>query len=733
MVRSPSTPFVVTEREPSAHSSPAARSALGSLLALSIFVSGVFSGCSATSGPTSPLVVAPTGAQQLLGTTPWPSDLFLQDGHVALTTLPTDTVDLTPLLLAELATEDGFGVTTGGSFPMSELPDTASLDGKIHLYDLGKSTEIPITYHVRPFDRPNPRVYVRPQNGQVLLEKTTYAYVMLRGPRGPTGVFQAAADLKAALANSSTRAGTIYKPLVDKLGTLGIASADIVAASVFTTHSVTVSLVAARAALQTETPAASVLEIFAKTGADGTLDSILGTPTVDRPGLDNTGGVQHTHIGFIVQGTMPSPNYLDAEATVTGAGGTPSHVARIAFDSAGAPMRRGTATVPFTLVIPDLGADAAAYANLKVAIFQHGLGGQRSALMAVADTLAAKNIATIGVDIPFHGSRSVNATDTSCTFCPTATNLKDGWAEVSGQPAFQFFDVMGSPTEKALDPSAIRSAFFQAAVDLAQEVRFLEVGNLSAIQTHEPRLAQLSLDHTRIAYSGESFGAIIGGITLAIEPNIGAAVLDVGGGGLIFPLLLNSATQGAVFGVLLDGGLGTSTTGDDPPDSDFAYNLLQMLLERGDPLAYAPYVIRSPLAGGTPKHVVQFSAHLDETVPNPSNEALASALGLTPVRLPAGGSPALDFWPNAPAIVDVPVSGNSAGTTAVFLQMEEASHGMLTTQHGAHTVDVAHGPPFQPLGTPVPIANPTDRLQKIYGEFISGYLNGQTPQVISGN
>ena len=94
-----------------------------------LVVTASLSACTSASGPTALLTVAPAGAQQILGTTPWPSDLFLQDGHIALASLPSDTVDLTPLLLEELGAEDGFGVTTGGSFPMSEVPDAASLDG----------------------------------------------------------------------------------------------------------------------------------------------------------------------------------------------------------------------------------------------------------------------------------------------------------------------------------------------------------------------------------------------------------------------------------------------------------------------------------------------------------------------------------------------------------------------------------------------------------------------------
>ena len=144
-------------------------------------------------------------------------------------------------------------------------------------------------------------------------------------------------------------------------------------------------------------------------------------------------------------------------------------------------------------------------------------------------------------------------------------------------------------------PKAVRDAFMQAAFDCMQEARLVGVGDISAITAKEPRLAMLSLRHDALAYSGESFGSIIGSITVAIEPTIGAASLDVGGGGLLFPLLLNTNEYGPKIAPFLDGALGTQTADpDDPTETDFAYNLAQYLLEQGDAGAYAPYVAAAP-------------------------------------------------------------------------------------------------------------------------------------------
>jgi hypothetical protein len=714
----------------------------------SIALLAALAGCSG--GTEAALTVAPTADAQQLATTPWPSDLFLDEGgHVALQTLPASMVDLTAPTLDDLHTrQDGFAVWGGAYFPVTAAIDPSTLDGNVHLVDLTDGTEMPVYTHFRAKDTPM-QIYARPLYGGVLLERHGYAWVITNKVKTATGAaLQPSSDLSSLLSSKSppsgtlARAYTIYQPLLALLDQGKPASrSDVAAATVFTTHSITQPLTSMRAALgQAAPPAATVKMIFAatvQTGDDGSLDELLGTPTSMLPGLDNPGGIWHGDIGYIVQGTFTTPDYLNNTTTVTPAWGTPTTIDFFDDDSGrGAAHPKGTAVVPFTLVIPLAARVNGSYANLPVVIFQHGLGGNRSGMMGVANSICAQGFAVLGIDIPFHGGRDATATDMSHAF--TSAQTPDGWAEVSDAPFIPFFDATGSVPKMipALLPRAVRDAFMQAALDAMQEARLIAVGDVSAIGQKDARLASLTLRHDAIGYSGESFGSMIGGITIAIEPTIGAAFLDVGGGGLLFPLLLASEGYGPKIAPFLDGALGTVTGDpDDPTDTDFMYNLSQYLLETGDAAAYAPYVVFNPVNGNAPKHVLQPSAHLDETVPNQANEHLARSMGLLPVNLPMGGTVDLQYWANPSSPATAPVSGNvtvgGKPVTAAFFQFEQASHGMFDSLKGQHTVDLSQPYPY-PKITPVPIANPTARLQQIYSSFMKDFFAGRVPTLATG-
>jgi hypothetical protein len=698
---------------------------------------GALGGCSGGSGPVALFSVAASAAEQQLASTPWPSDLFRDDtGHVALSSLPTQTVDVTSRLLELVHEADGFGVTTGAYFPVSALVDEASLAGHVHLIDVEDGSELLSETLLRGADRPA-RIFARARNGGTLLESHTYAWVLSRKITGPSGALRPSEDMQKLLNQPQ---GDLSRLLMHvnagKLVEDGapLTLPDLALVSTFTTQTITAELVAARAQLD-QAPVATITRVYAadRGTADGTLDELLGTPTSLRPGLDNPGGIAHDHLAFVVQGTFASPNFLSSDATLTGAGGTASSVGL--FDvSSGAPLKRGMATVPFTLVLPKQASGS--YAQQKVAIFQHGLGADRSAVLSVANGLAARGIATLGIDIPFHGSRSPTATDASHRFGGSSRSLgADGWAEWSDEPSFQFFNVMGNPTAGVIpfDPSATRAAFQQAVVDIMQEVQLLRQGDWRALQTREPRLADLAFDTAHLAYSGESFGGMMGGITLGIEPNLEGGVLDVPGGGLIFPLLLNSGAFGPIFGTLLEPGLGTYV-GELPADTDFAFNVYQFTLERGDPLAYAPYLQRRPLPGAKAKSVLQMHAHFDETVPNVSNQALARAIGLTPVAIPDDGvAPVLAHWPDAPQPVPAPMTAPTGGVLSAFVEFDPASHVFLTAQRGYRRYDLSQPQPHPRIDPPQLINNPIERAQEIFGTVLQSLVAGQPPTVVPGN
>jgi hypothetical protein len=435
------------------------------------------------------------------------------------------------------------------------------------------------------------------------------------------------------------------------------------------------------------------------------------------------------NIDFIVQGTFDTVDYLGG-ATLNSLGVHTTAIGIVERDGT-KPRVKGSITVPFSLVIPS-GADLT---KLKLAVVQHGLGGQRLSMLTVANTLAGKGIASILIDLPFHGSRNKDVADVLIN----KTNVAgaDGFGESSADASYSFFDVTGNSAAgiTSIFPRAIRSAFFQSVSDILQAFRLAKKGDLSALPAREPRLAGLAFDGTHELYVGESFGSMIGNIVAAFEPGLDGVVLDVDGGGLIFPLLLNSPVYAPIFGTLLDGSLGTHAgESADPPDTDWAYNLAQMMLEVGDGLTYAPYVVAQqswPNATDADRacNVLQLSAFHDEYVPNPANLAVARALGLQPLTLSDGVPPDLSGWPEATASNGT-LSGNVMGMTAAFVQFPTAVHQMMTSRNGQQAYDMSvPSPPFTKLPVPKSIANPIDRINAIVGSFADSIMKGQVPTV----
>src|SRR5262249_55450450 len=162
----------------------------------------------------------------------------------------------------------------------------------------------------------------------------------------------------------------------------------------------------------------------------------------------------------------------------------------------------------------------------------------------------------------------------------------------------------------------MRDNFRQAAVDLMAAARLIEDGDWSG-------LPDIPLDATSLVYTGESFGAILGGTVVAIDPAVPAAVLSAAGGGQLLDLVGNSATLGTLFQPLVSGTFDQHVVIGDPDANpvraQMSLNLLQTILEPGDPLALAPAA-----AAASGKSVLFLEAFNDEVVSNHATEALAA-------------------------------------------------------------------------------------------------------------
>ena len=192
-----------------------------------------------------------------------------------------------------------------------------------------------------------------------------------------------------------------------------------------------------------------------------------------------------------------------------------------------------------------------------------------------------------------------------------------------------------------------RDGLRQTVVDLMQLVRVIETGGIPGLDRH------------RIYYAGQSFGGIYGTMFLAVEPSVRAGVPNVPGGSIIevarlgvfrglvaVGLLLRvpalSNTGPTFYPILLGVVPGGIIPGFDEnmPLRDEAVRIdtvpgasaIQVVLDNtewasmsANPVAYAPYIRKSPLRGVQPKSVIFQFARGDQTVPNPTTTAILRA------------------------------------------------------------------------------------------------------------
>jgi hypothetical protein len=183
-------------------------------------------------------------------------------------------------------------------------------------------------------------------------------------------------------------------------------------------------------------------------------------------------------------------------------------------------------------------------------------------------------------------------------------------------------------------------ALRQTSVDLMQLVRQIQAG-MDVDGDGAP-----DLDSGRIYYFGQSFGAIYGTIFLGVEPGVRVGAPNVGGGPIIDIVRLSPVFR-PFFANPAVGARGLLNAGsqfienlplrDEPArinDVPGAMAVQEFIdqsewgAQRGNPVAYAPYLRKDPLRGNPVKRVIVQFARGDQTVPNPTSSAIVRAGGL---------------------------------------------------------------------------------------------------------
>jgi hypothetical protein len=291
---------------------------------------------------------------------------------------------------------------------------------------------------------------------------------------------------------------------------------------------------------------------------------------VDGDGKEDIGeaknykGKDYSYIGglkYIVEGRFDSPNFIDKKG-------------RMVFKDSVTPELQWIEKLQFTLFIPD-GPEPH-----RIAMFQHGLSGNRWDMSGIVDILLKENIAVIAIDAVTHGSR-------------TASPEKSG---------FQFLNIN--------DPIATRSNFMQTHFDHMRLVQLVKsLSDMDRLPFGPNGIKDF--DVSRFFYFGNSLGGILGGVTISVEDSLELAVLNVGGGGMI-DFLQSYLFQAA------------PSLAEMPEVPLFAV-VVQHILDGIDPVVHSIYTDRS-------KFILLQEACEDTTVPNPTTEGLARALDLPLVK-----------------------------------------------------------------------------------------------------
>ncbi len=668
---------------------------------------------------------APSADPMDFGAVPFPDDLYLDSaGHIALGALPSeaDALDgFSDAMRRGLAELDGFSTVAPiffyfppSSIDVTSLPagaaESTREDSSVFLLDADPASptafrRVPVTINFHPGLG---QLAIRPWDGYPLASGRRYAAVVttsvrddLGMPIGPDPRFAEVRDAEARPTDEILgEAYDRYSAVLASLASNGIARERVAGLAVFTVQHVAPDMRDARDAVWSGAVPSVILDAAIAAGPE--MDALLGVPSMDLLGVDVPGGVVHRNIAWVIQGRFGSPRLDSPRPGVHGV---------FARDESGALIVQRTDEVPFTLTLP-----AGDITRVPLVIFQHGLGGERSDMFAVADALAAAGHATLAIDIPYHGMRALGANlDFRHRF--GATEGPDGFGDRSGADVqLQFLGALDTRGELvAFHPSYVRDVLRQSAVDLMRAVRMIREGDLGSVRARV-ELSTLGFASAPIAFVGVSLGGIVGTIFVASEMEIGAAALVVTGGDLS-RLVENSANFAPLFTAILIPKLGIDASALEPTLYPLSFHpelaLYQTVLDRGDSISFAPRFSTRPI-----DVLFQMAEH-DEAMPNRATEALARAAGAQIIDADAVHT---DL-----SRASSPIAGNievdTARATRGLYRFAPATHGLLSNRTGIQGYAHPPEPPFVVIET-VAVENPVDIAVDQIVHFFLSYRGG---------
>lgn len=598
---------------------------------------------------------APTAAVPVL---PFPSDLFFLGSTDGTLNIPA-TALAPPFILTgpSLNTLDGFSTTAPMSTNFSQPINGLSLGGSavrmVELY-LSNTTKAPaqgaelppgVTSPVRrvlsygadytasvsaDFDsggkvlKINPVKALTPSTGGINIG---YLVIITNAVKDTSGRSAQPSDVYAAFKAAPADCSTITDPTGNALCRLtkaqlaigqavGVNPADVVLSWSFTTQSVDDSFQALAQIVQPQAigvQATGLTTQQANAALQGKANIYVGTTVVPyylaKPANANDRSFLSSF--WVAAGPSPVPGIDPASRFIT------------RFNPV--PLNRGDTTIPLLVTVPNATANAGAgcprpTTGWPVAIVQHGLGGNRTQALAMADAFADACFIVAAIDLPLHG-----LTDTANPFYQapnertfnvdlvnnaTSSGGPDGVIDPSGTHAIS--TLLQSPLTG-------RDTLRQGQVDIGVLAKSLTRLDVTGDATAD-------VDPNRVHYVGLSLGGIVGVAQARFSPTIRTVSVSAPGGP-VTQVLLDSPTFGP--------GVRASLAANFPNNSSLFNNFfreVQTIVDPGDPVNHM-----CQCATLKPLHLTKVLG--DSVVPNSTTDRLitvgnllkVSTLGPTPI------------------------------------------------------------------------------------------------------
>ncbi len=576
---------------------------------------------------------------------PFPSDLRMENGHPRYAGYPNprQSVLIQQFIDVVGPVLDGFSPAATGYLRWSGPIDPATLPttpvdslgagASVQLLDVDPaSPESGTRRLVSVAWRESEGVYWQPRTlafmpalGFPLRAKTRYALVVTDAIKAPGGrAVHPSADLAAVLGLSAgddrtAGAKAALAPALEAVEAAGVARARIVHLAVFTTADPASELFAVRDDVLASVPAPTPhLADWTVAGSNDRFDEYLG-----RFG--------------------PSPNYQAGTTPfeTEGSGGEFQIVD-------GKPKLVDTFDPRFSLSVPNAAACPMPAAGYPIVLYAHGTGGNYRSYVSegVAESLAARCLAVMGVDQIFHGDR------------PGAPNPPN-----DAKAGILFYNFQ--------NPRAGRTNGRQSAIDEVQRARLFTETKMTVPAAVAKTGADVRFDPAKVLFFGHSQGGLNGPLYLAADPSARGGVLSGSSASIAITFLQKSLPTPSIAALVRSVFLGLKP--DEYDELDLFHPALavgQALADVIDPMHYARYTIAAPRFGGAPKSIyltegINPDGVGDSYAPPHGIEVQALALGL-PLQLPSQRAVVEAAWGGPPATAIPPggLSGNLAGGKA---------------------------------------------------------------------